>query len=134
VPGLGFLSVETELAPDKITRSVEAIHCRSSQPVAGYEIHLGRTTGEDCARPFAMIEGRPDGATSADGRVQGTYLHGLFSSDSFRQAFLTELGAGSSLAYEADIEVILDKLADHCAAHLDCDAILRIAQSREGQR
>lgn len=134
VPGLGFLAVDTRLTPDKITRSVEAMHAPSGQPIRGYEIHLGRTEGADGERPFALIAGRPDGAISADGRVQGTYLHGLFSGDAFRAAFLAGLGAGSTLAYEAEVEAVLDRLARHCETHLDTEAILRLARSRQGER
>ena len=54
----------------------------------GYEIHMGKTEGPDCQRPFAFIgqerDSRPDGACSEDGYVQGSYLHGLFSEDNFR--------------------------------------------------
>ena len=77
------------------------------------------------------IGARHDGATSRDGRVQGTYLHGLFSSDAFRAAWLKGLGAASSLAYEARVETALDALADHLEAHLDIDALLAIARQRQ---
>ncbi len=100
--------------------------------MAGYEIHLGRTLGPDCARPFAFIEGRPDGAVSPDGLVEGTYLHGMFESDGFRKAFLARFGQESHWAHEHNIEAILDRLAAHCAEHLDMEAILRIARSRLG--
>jgi adenosylcobyric acid synthase len=60
----------------------------SGEPFEGYEIHLGRTEGADCARPVLMVHGRPEGASSLDGRVQGTYVHGLFGSDGFRRAWL----------------------------------------------
>ena len=66
---------------------------RTGEPLEGYEIHLGRTTGPDCARPFAFIAGAPDGAVTANGRIMGTYLHGCFASDGFRRAFLALLGA-----------------------------------------
>ena len=62
-------------------------------PVRGYEMHLGVTTGPGLARPMLRLGGRPDGAVSADGRVAGCYLHGLFASDAFRRAFLARLGA-----------------------------------------
>ena len=64
----------------------------------------------------------PDGAISADGRVQGTYVHGLFTGDAFRKAWLAQFGIASSLAYDARIESALDALADHLEAHLDIDA------------
>jgi adenosylcobyric acid synthase len=98
--------------------------------VSGYEIHLGRTEGPDCARPFLTIGNRPDGATSADGLVAGTYAHGLFASDGFRRAFLAKLGGRGSGLYETGVESALDGLAAHLAAHLDLDRILAIARSR----
>jgi adenosylcobyric acid synthase len=128
--GLGLLDVETVLTGDKITAPVAARHLASGESVDGYEIHLGRTTGPDCARPMLDIAGRPDGAASADGKAAGTYVHGLFRSDGFRKAFLRGFGRESALAYEAGIEAALDALADHCERHLDLGAILRIARSR----
>ena len=123
--GLGFLAIETTMHADKTLKTVRAIHCASKLEVDGYEIHLGTTTGPDCERPFAMIDGRPDGACSADGSVQGSYIHGLFSQDAFRKQFLENLGVkAADTSFEATIEATLDKLADHLEAHLDIDAIL----------
>ncbi|HEY0438745.1 MAG TPA: cobyric acid synthase, partial [Xanthobacteraceae bacterium] len=82
--GLGLLDVSTVMAGDKSTRAVTARHCANGMAVHGYEIHLGRTEGPDCARPVLTIDGRADGATSPDGRVLGTYVPGLFASDAFR--------------------------------------------------
>ena len=101
----------------------------SDAPVAGYEMHLGETTGPGLARPMLRLGDRPDGAVSADGKVAGCYLHGLFASDEFRRAFLARLGAApSALAYEASIEATLDRLADHLERSLDLDAILAAAR------
>lgn len=130
VEGLGLLDVETVLTPDKITEPVVALHRDSGERVEGYEIHLGRTHGPDCGRPVLDIAGRPDGATSADGRIQGTYVHGLFGSDSFRRAFLAGFGRTSRLDYAATVEATLDALADHCETHLDVPQIIAIARAR----
>jgi adenosylcobyric acid synthase len=137
VPGLGLLDVETVLTGDKITAPVRARHRATGEHVDGYEIHLGRTHGPDCARPVVDIldpgarAARPDGAVSADGRIAGTYVHGLFGADAFRAAWLDGFGRASGLAYAASVEATLDALADHCERHLDIDRIIAIARSRK---
>jgi adenosylcobyric acid synthase len=80
---------------------------------------------------MVSISGRPDGAGTADGRVQGTYVHGLFTGDAFRKAWLADLGIASSLAYNERIETALEALADHMEKHLDIDGLLRVARSRQ---
>jgi adenosylcobyric acid synthase len=131
VEGLGLLDIATVMSADKSTRLVQGVHCWTGTPIEGYEIHLGRSEGRDCARPVVTIDGRPDGAGTADGRVQGTYVHGLFTGDAFRKAWLANLGIASTLAYESQIESALDALADHLEANLDIEAILGIARSRQ---
>jgi adenosylcobyric acid synthase len=131
VEGLGLLDIATTMSADKSTTLVTGTHGASGAAVEGYEIHLGRSEGADCARPLLTIDGRPDGATSADGRIQGTYVHGLFTGDAFRKAWLAQFGIASSLAYEARIETALDALADHLEQHLDIEHMLRIARSRQ---
>ena len=124
VAGLGFLDVETVMAPEKRLERVTGTAL--GQTVTGYEIHMGRTTGPDCARPFAHLPG-PDGAISRDGRIAGTYLHGLFSDDGFRAAWLAQFGASSRPGYEAGVDQVLDDLADHIEAHLDVAGLLALA-------
>jgi len=128
--GLNLLDVETVLTGDKVTLPVTARDRATGELVSGYEIHLGRTTGADCARPVLDIDGRPDGATSTDGRIAGTYVHGLFAADGFRAAWLAGFGRSSGLRYNDSIEATLDALADHCEQHLDIDRIIAIARSR----
>jgi adenosylcobyric acid synthase len=131
VDGLGLLDIATTMRGDKSTTLVSGIHCATGTAIQGYEIHLGRSDGADCARPVLSLDGRPDGARSADGRIQGTYVHGLFTGDAFRRAWLANLGIGSALAYESRIETALDALADHLEAHLDIEQLLKIARSRQ---
>lgn len=127
--GLGLLDVQTQMTPDKRLTRTRAIHHGSGLPFEGYEIHIGRTNGPDCARPFAQVEGRAEGAMSTDGRVTGSYLHGMFSNDAFRAAFLTDLGApGAGLAYDAGVQSALDALGDHVAKYLDLEAILAMSE------
>jgi adenosylcobyric acid synthase len=128
-PGLGLLDIETVMTADKRLTRTAATHAATGLAVQGYEIHIGRTAGPDCARPFALTAAGPEGATSPDGRVTGSYLHGLFNDDTFRAAFLRGLGArASGLAYAEGIEQVLDDLAAHLETHLDVTALLALAR------
>ena len=126
-PGLGLLDLETELTAAKQLVEVGGTERQTGQSVRGYEMHVGETTGPALAAPMLDLNGRPDGAVSADGRVMGCYVHGLFASDGFRGAFLERLGAraASGLAWERRIESTLDALAEHLESSLDLDAILQ---------
>jgi adenosylcobyric acid synthase len=128
-PGLSLLDVSTVMTPQKTLTRVSACHAGTGQEIDAYEIHIGRSEGPDRARPFAILGGEPEGAVSADGRVHGSYLHGLFASDAFRKAFLAQLGVpASDQAYRVRIESTLDALADHIDAHLDVDGIFALAR------
>ena len=129
MPGLGLLDVYTEMTEAKTVQPVQG-HCLSTGlPVAGYEIHVGRTHGEDSSRPMFELGGRTDGARSADGLIEGTYVHGVFASDEFRHAWLARAGAGNrrSLEYPAAVERALDELADGVERALDVEAVLACA-------
>ena len=130
--GLGLLDVETVMTGEKLLVAAAGIEVASGAAVAGYEMHMGRTTGPDMARPMLRLGERDDGAMSADGRVAGCHLHGLFASDAFRRGFLAALGAPAdpALAHEARIEGTLDTLARHLEAYLDLDALLGAARAR----
>ena len=128
-PGLGFLDVETVLSETKRLTRVTAVHARTGRRFDGYEIHMGITSGKDCSRPYAHVEGRAEGAINEDGRVVGLYLHGMFRDDGFRSGFLKECGAGfSALGYDASVERVLDDLADHLERHLDVEDLLDSAR------
>lgn len=125
--GLGLLDVETVLTPVKQLRVEQATHVASGEAISGYHMHMGVTEGEDCSRPFARVSGINEGAISANGRIVGTYLHGLFAADGFRRAVLGNV-ASPDLDYEAGIERTLDELAAHLEKHLDVDALLALAE------
>ncbi len=139
--GLGLLDIETRLCAVKQTHQVLARFHPAAvaagfgglDEVSGYEIHAGTTEYGLTCRPLLQILNRSgetlaldDGAVSADGRVWGSYLHGIFDNDPLRAAVLAPLrhnAAGrSSVTYNLDHEI--DKLADHLEAHLDLDQIL----------
>ncbi|MBN8944527.1 MAG: cobyric acid synthase [Rhizobiales bacterium] len=129
VAGLGLLDVATVLTSDKNLTPVTGIGLTTEAPLSGYEMHLGVTEGPDRQRAFARFaDGRLDGAVSADGRVVGTYIHGLFADDAQRRAWLATLGAPTSnLAYEALVDDILDRFAAHLEVHLDIERLWAIA-------
>lgn len=127
--GLGLLDVATVMTEQKTLTRVDAVHAATGQPISAYEIHIGHTDGPDRARPFAFVDGAPEGAVSGDGRVHGSYLHGLFASDDFRKAFLAQLDIpAADQAYGARVDGALNALADHIEAHLDVDGLLALAR------
>ena len=129
VAGLNLLDVKTVLTGEKTLERVEGECVVNAAPFAGYEMHVGRTSGPDCLRPLLRFsDGRTHGAVSGDGRVAGAYVHGLFADDRQRAAWLASLGAASGLAYETTVERTLNSLAEHLEQHLDCDAMLKTAR------
>ena len=126
--GLGFLDVQTVMKPEKRVRLALAHDRLTGSSINGYEIHIGETTGSDCLRSWLQVGEAPHGASSANGRIRGCYLHGLFTSDAYRAAFLHSHNTNSTLSYDADVEATLDALAAHLELHLDIDQIIKIAR------
>ena len=127
IAGLGLLAIDTVLDHNKTVRQTQAKLAQHDIAVSGYEIHMGVSRGADCQRPFLHVGGAGEGAVSADGRVCGSYLHGLFAGDEFRRHFLRSYQADSEMNYDAQVETILDRLAAHIAASLDMQQLRQIA-------
>jgi len=141
--GLGLLDVETVLESLKQTHQVEGVALAAAgsagfagvETVSGYEIHMGETTLGPLARPLLRLRRRSgrsvdleDGAVSSDGRVWGSYLHGLFDDAATRRALLASLRGRSAVDQgpakcTPTLEDELDRLADHLERHLDLAAI-----------
>jgi adenosylcobyric acid synthase len=137
--GLGCLPVETVLARGKVTRRVRARLAGAPERFEAYELHMGRTRAVGPVAPFAVVDGadgaRPEGAATADGRVWGTYLHGLFDSAAVRRALLAGLDAPASTSpvaidYRALREREYVRLAAHVREHVDLSAVLALAGMR----
>ncbi|MEO1552690.1 MAG: cobyric acid synthase [Pseudomonadota bacterium] len=128
--GLGLLNVDTKMTGAKRVSLSEGYFAQTELPVTGYEIHTGETSGPDTVRPFSVLQGRQDGARSANGKIQGTYLHGAFSSDTFRRAWLKSLGAEAdgALDYESAVDHALEALADGVEAAVDLDRLFALAR------
>lgn len=128
VQGLGHLDVTTVMSAEKRVEDVIATDNESGARLSAYEIHIGRTDGPDCARAWLDINGRPEGASSENGAVQGCYLHGLFAADTFRRNYLRPFGLRSGpTQFESGVEAALDALATHMEAHLDLDALISLS-------
>lgn len=136
--GLGLLPIDTTFAGDKRTVQVQAtlqakqggLAQLGHSPITGYEIHMGRSypAGETLS-PLCLIHGGTedhfDGAIAANGRVWGTYLHGLFDNDHLRHAWLRSLGwQGAGRLF--DRQQAYNRLADHVRAHMNMPALNRI--------
>lgn len=118
IAGLGFLDVTTVLELEKTLTRSTGVHVESGLTVHGYEIHHGQS--ECCGtEPLVKQEnGLLDGAKSSDGRIWGTYLHGIFDADSFRRWFIDRLRMRRGLEPKSnvcatyDLEPALDRLAE----------------------
>jgi adenosylcobyric acid synthase len=142
--GLGLLDVSTTMLREKQTHQVTATLLTAGQDLCpgggnsltGYEIHMGDTLLGPDARPFARLESRSgaavaveDGAVSKDGRVFGTYLHGIFDNAGFRTSFLNRLRREKGLPEQAEVAPAADSfdvLATHMEEHLDMARIWKI--------
>lgn len=141
-PGLGILPCKTTLDTSKTLTRVNGRWLTNKQPVDGYEIHMGSTYSQENLDSVVKIETinnenreQLDGYRSTDGRVWGTYLHGLFDSPPFRASFLQELRPDLTDKFPApDMEKIeefrerqYNLLAEHFLKNLDMDKLSEIA-------
>ncbi len=144
--GLGLLDVATTMRREKQTHQVTAEFIgENSEPgpfpaggVSGYEIHMGESECGPLARPLFRLtrrSGRPvdleDGAISPDGRVWGTYLHGLFDNAELRRVLIDSLWhdqgkTRTAAPLQMSLEKELDRLAAHLEANLDLKKIFAV--------
>jgi adenosylcobyric acid synthase len=132
VEGLGYLPVSTQLTGDKRVTRTRGVELGSELPFEGYEIHAGRTIADGSVTPLLRFtDGAIDGAISADGRVAGCYVHGLFNRAEQRAAWLGRLGASSNgTDHAARVDAALDELALELERVVDLERLIDIAVSR----
>lgn len=127
--GLCLLESKTVLRSSKTLREVRGKDAAGIE-VQGYEMHIGETS-TGTTRPMLMLDdpSRQHGEVSEDGRIEGCYLHGIFSNDGFRHAWLNQLRtrAPSGLVYEQQVEKALDALSEHIEQHVNIGRLLEIA-------
>jgi adenosylcobyric acid synthase len=138
VDGLGWLDVDTTFQRTKNVRQRRGT--AMGAPIAGYQIHHGRTKGVAGTTPWVRLDGDEDDGACAFGRrpVYGTSLHGCFESDAFRRAFLIEVarlrGASfrpAATSFAAAREQQLDRLGDLVEQHLDMDAVIELVEGSQ---
>ena len=143
--GLGLLPITTVFAGTKETHRIKGrvevdsglLAGAKGAEITGYEIHMGRTSGEGPQAPFTIVD-RSDVAVTAEtaleglqdstGRVLGTYIHGLFHNGRLRRAVLQNLARINgvelpSAAQDATLDGEYDKLADWVRASLNMDLV-----------
>ncbi|ODN30335.1 cobyric acid synthase [Fervidobacterium thailandense] len=137
IDGLGFLNTVTVLRTNKTTRQITArmvkdIGSFTDENLEGYEIHLGQTEFLDANHGIFEIiyenQTIKDGAFSEDFKIWGTYIHGIFNNDAFRNSFLKTLGVEiSELSYKESLNKNIDKLADVIEENIDVQKIMEDA-------
>jgi adenosylcobyric acid synthase len=130
-PGLQWLDLETTLESEKQLRNTAGVLSFEGAAVRGYEIHAGVSRGRALNAPSAMLEdGRPDGAISDDGKILGTYIHGVFESPEACAALLRWAGLSDPrrIDYREVRERAIEHVADSVERHLDMQAILGLLQ------
>ena len=130
--GLGLLNVKTKMGKQKNLGKKDFISNINGKKISGYEIHLGVTSGSDCNNPFATLRNKKDGAISSNGLVMGTYLHGLFFSDEFRNKFVAKLSSEEKkedVSFHDTIDLILEEFVKVIEDNLDVDSILSVARN-----
>lgn len=129
VAGLGLLPIKTTLTAAKTLTNISGKSVADDLDFSGYEIHAGETAGDNVKPMLRFENGCTDGAVSADGRISGCYVHGLFDAASQRQSWLERLGVISNGADQAVVvDQALDALADALEEHVDIDRLLAIAK------
>lgn len=131
-PGLGLLDFETTLEADKQLRNVSGTLALESAKVRGYEIHAGVSLGPALERPVCWLEQGPDGALSDDGRILGSYVHGLFDEAEAQTALLRWAGMPQPRVFDvgSERERGIDRVADAVEAELDMETIIGLLTDR----
>lgn len=123
---LGLLDFSTAIQPQKTLAKVTGKMTFCEENVYGYEIHAGASKGPALNKPFALLDGKPDGAISSDEQIIGSYVHGLFDHSDARNALLSWAGLNKACEfdYKEFQEHEIDRLADAIETHLDMVTIL----------
>ena len=127
VDGLGLLDIETVMNAHKTVRETTA-QTKDGISATGYEIHIGSTHGRDTEIAWLTVnENRVISAASPNGQIQGTYLHGLFGDDTFRNDYLGKFNMRATAQYDYAVDETLNEMAAQLEEQWDLDALLELA-------
>ena len=132
VNGLNLIPVDTTMASEKTLKAVVGKHIDSGLSVKGYEIHHGKTEGENLAACVVRDDGEVIGVKSSEGLLWGTYLHGIFDADEFRRWLVDRLRIRRGIAPKGyvcasyNLEPALDRLADAVRKSVQIDEIYKV--------
>ncbi len=132
--GLALLDYETTLDAEKqLTNKQGKLSFLNKAEVSGYEIHAGVSKGKALESPALFLEGKPDGALSADNQILVTYLHGLFDKPEALQSLLEWAGAKPEQSFDIDAqrEEQLERLADAIEESLDIEEIIAMSANND---
>jgi adenosylcobyric acid synthase len=159
IEGLGFLNIETIFEKEKTTCQVEAeaagfgdwnsgfgkrntrTRYPTPNPLHGYEIHMGRSSGDIGLFRVRRLASDPSPVTrhaspildgSRNENCWGTYLHGIFDNNEFRRGLINRIREKKGLGrlpvtvdYAAMKEKALDNLADIVNENIDMEFVRR---------
>ncbi|MFC2949171.1 cobyric acid synthase [Virgibacillus sediminis] len=100
VEGLGLIPMQTKMTKEKTTVQSEGLAHYGDKiiPVTGYEIHMGEPHFKVEVSPFIQLTDRTEGTITENRNIIGTYFHGIFHNDSFRQNVLNDIRSKKGLA------------------------------------
>lgn len=144
---LGLIPAETVLEKEKVLRKVAGTCFSNEKRITGYEIHMGKTTPlSQKVRPVFNLH-KPgsrhhweDGLSLTDGRVWGTYVHGVLDAPGFRGAYLNGIRSEKGLRERRPTRGRLarfhqyDRLADHFETHCDMEGIMECITKHNSKR
>jgi adenosylcobyric acid synthase len=136
--GMSLLPIETTLKAPKTTTLTH--FSWDGRPGAGYEIHMGETIRTAGTPLFSVTERNQnpcrgeDGCVSADSKIMGTYIHGLFDNPEILKCWLNHIGLP-----DVDVSTVggiearnsqYDLLAEHFQKHVDVERIVKLIENR----
>lgn len=144
--GLGLLDTSTTFQGDKRRTRIHGkispehnLYHLKDLDIEGYEIHMGKTENLGEAVPVIKLEdGTTDGYMTKDGRIWGSYLHGIFDNEQLVFGLVDEIMREKGIDPEDNHlsiaeykEQQYDKLADLIRSSLDMNQIYDTLFQRE---